>query len=522
MKRLIIFKLFSVILITFCIFSCDERGLEVTPNNIYTQDNFWKNKEEFDAALNGCYESLTHGMYSMGGEGNLFTENFTPNAWDGGQVATMVNGTLSPGNYSLMKTRWRDAYGGIGRTNRFLDKIGSTDFDITQEEKDVMEGQAFFLRALFYYNLVFYYGGVPLILHTPDLEEQKDIPRSSVDEVVNQMLIDLENADQKLPISYTNSGDLGRATKGAALALKARILLFWASPLFNPDGDLNRWAKAAKAAKDVIDIAPTAGYVLFPDYRGLFSLEHEHNEEVIFNVEYTNPRQQNNMDKINNQQNISPTLNLVNSYYMKDGKSIKNSSLYDPAHPFDNRDPRLKQTIVTPGSMFKGTEVTVSSLYQSGFKFKKYTTYKDLIAPPSGYDFKNGLNRIVLRYGNILLIYAEAKNEVSGPDISVYDALNSIRDRAGMSHINSGLSKSQMRKVIHHERRSEFAFEGLYYMDIRRWKIAEDVGSQPIYGLDKDGERLLMKRNFLENNYLWPIPSIVIQRNPALEQNPGY
>jgi hypothetical protein len=393
---------------------------------------------------------------------------------------------------------------------------------VDPEVKKRMEGQALFLRALFYYNLVFYYGGVPLILKTPNLEKQKDISRSSVDEVVDQMIDDLDNATNKLPISYSSSDDIGRATKGAALALKARTLLFWASPLFNPDNDINRWEKAAKAAKEVMDIAPDAGYSLFPNFRELFMLDHEHNKEVIFDVEYSSPRQENNMDKINNQQNISPTLDLVNSYYMIDGKSIQNSPLYDPDKPFANRDPRLKQTIVIPGSMFQGKIAKVEDFYQSGFKFKKYTTYKDSVPPPAGYSYFNSLNRIVLRYGGVLLMYAEAENEASGPNTSVYKALNQVRDRAGMPHITEGLSKSQMRKVIHHERRIELAFEGLYYMDIRRWKIAEQVGSKPIYGWSENGKRLLMKRKFSEKNYLWPIPGIEKQRNPALEQNPGY
>ena len=229
--------------------------------------------------------------------------------------------------------------------------------------------------------------------------------------------------------------------------------------------------KQHKPLKQVIDMDK---YSLFPDYRGLFMLENEGNSEVIFDVQYIVPEYPTSWDIIIELQlNVAPTLDLVNSYFMKDGKSIQESDLYDPAQPYENRDPRLLQTVVIPGYMYRGSIVSESKYFSTGYGFKKYATYKDDVAQPN--IINSEINFIVLRYADVLLMYAEAQNEAAGSDESVYNAINEIRQRAGMPEIPSGLSKEQMREVIRHERRIELAGEGLYYHDIRRWHTAEVV-----------------------------------------------
>lgn len=203
---------------------------------------------------------------------------------------------------------------------------------------------------------------------------------------------------------------------------------------------------------------------------------------------------------------------------MSDGLFVLESPLYDPSHPYENRDPRFHKTIVVPGYMYLGKIVPETKYFSTGFGFKKYTTYKDNAA--QSVILQSQINFIVLRYADILLMYAEAKNEATGADESVYTAINQVRTRAGMPAITPGLTKDQMREVIRHERRIEFAAEALYYQDILRWRTAETVMNSTV--LSRTGQ-LVQTRTFNPNrDYLWPIHEIVIQDNPALEQNPNY
>jgi hypothetical protein len=216
--------------------------------------------------------------------------------------------------------------------------------------------------------------------------------------------------------------------------------------------------------------------------------------------------------------NVAPTLDLVNSYLMKDGKSIQASPLYNPLTPYENRDPRLHQTIVIPGYMYRGSIVNNTKYFSTGYGYKKYTTYKDNVAQANiSY---SEINFIVLRYADILLMYAEAQNEAVGADITVYDAINKVRRRSGMPDISPGLTKEQMRDVIRLERRIELAGESLYYQDIRRWRTAEIVMNATV--LNSKGVVVQTRTFNPQRDYLWPIHSTTIQENPALVQNPGY
>jgi hypothetical protein len=402
--------------------------------------------------------------------------------------------------------RWRIAYKGIGRTNTFLDKIGGVTMD--EQLKSIMIGEAKFLRAFFYFNLVDFFGGVPLILEPPDADKQSNLPRDSKEKVVEQIIKDLDEASLVLPKA---ASEAGRATKGAALALESRVLLY-----------NGKWEQAANTAKEVMDLNV---YSLFPNYRQLFMLKNEHNSEVIFNIELLVPKYCSNYDQMAMQlSQLSPTKNIVDAYLMNDGKTITDSPLYDPNKPYENRDPRFFQTIACIGYKFNGSiiKATDGMVNCSGFTLKKYTYHEDETFTPLASPYSSEINPIVIRYAEVLLTYAEAQNEFNGPDVSVYSALNTIRKRpsVNMPEIIPGLTKDQMREVIRNERRIELAFEGLYYSDIRRWKTAEIIGNVPIYNY----QGIVIKyRSFnKERDYLWPIPYVQIQVNPSLEQNPGY
>lgn len=485
----------------FCFFySCSESFLDTVSTDTYNEDNWWQTESQAISSLNGCYAILRNGQ--LGGTSNMSLENISPNSYNMSGEIALATGTHTAGNWEDFLDKWDVNFMGIGRVNTLLDNIDRVVMDATLNQR--IKAEAYFLRAFFYFNLVNYFGGVPLILESPDFEEHGAMPRDTRQDVVNQVLTDINNAAAVLPVSYSGS-NIGRATKGAALALKARILLYE-----------NRWAEAAVAAKEVMDLNK---YSLFPDYRGLFKPENEGNNEVIFDIQFKAPDYPNSFDNmLEVQMNVAPTLDLVNSYLMSDGLTTAASPLYDPGNPYENRDPRLQKTIVFPGYMFRGGIVSTTKYFSTGFGFKKYTTYKDDVAQPNV--INSEINFIVLRYADVLLMYAEARNEATGVDESVYNALNEIRERADMPDIPEGLSKEQMREVIRHERRIELVAEGLYYNDIRRWRTAEIVMNASVQ--NSKGEVVQVRTFNKDRDYLWPIHEITRQENPALEQNPNY
>ncbi|SEA56294.1 Starch-binding associating with outer membrane [Arachidicoccus rhizosphaerae] len=505
--------------------SCSKSLLDTSPDNKYVEGNFWESEAAVDAALTGCYAVLTYsGMY--GGEATaLWEETASPNAYNYSNSMgfnAIAEGTQEASSEGIIPTRYQNCYAGIGRCNSFLAHAGEVPLDADDYAR--MRGEVYFLRALYYFNLENYYGGIPLILDPPDVSTQAELPRTDRVEVVNQILKDLDSASSLLPFKY-GSADQGRATKGAAMSLKARILLYEASPLLNTDNSKEKWQAAEDAAQAVIDAAPQAGYGLFGNYRSLFLPENENNKEVIFDVQFIYPDLGNSFDLIGRQYNTNaPLLGLAEAYEMDNGLAINNpNSGYDAGDPYKNRDPRLYATIVFPGDTFMGVPVTNTRFSITGYGMKKYTVYDKETASSDVSDLKGGqsyTNFIVLRYADILMMYAEARNEVSGPDDKVLSALNQIRNRAGMPEITGTYTQDSMRNIIHLERRIEFAGEALYYNDIRRWKTAETELNQKIYTYNHSA---IETRTFdPARDYWWPIPQVQKDLNPNLEQSAGY
>lgn len=504
--------------------ACNPDLLDTKPDGQYVESSFWTTPEAAMAGLTGCYTILRwDGVY--GNEATpLWEESASPNAYnytDAKGFNSIASGLQSASTGGVITNRWARCYGGIGRCNTFLVKVDEIP-DMDEELKTRMKAEAKFLRGLYYFMLQTYYGGVPLILDPPDIS-QADLPRNSREEVVAQVLKDMDEAAAVLPLEY-GASDRGRATKGAALGLKARVLLYEASPLFNTTGDPEKWKAAADAAQVVMDLAGEAGYDLFPDYRGLFLPENENNEEVLFDVQYIYPDGGNSFDLIGRQYNTNaPTLDLVYAYEMEDGTPFDSQNETHTANLYENRDPRFYATVVFPGDIFMGEEVSKNRFAITGYGMEKYTIYTEEVPPEDKADLKGGqseTNYIVVRYADILMIYAEAKNEYSGPDATVYEALNRVRTRAGMPEILPGHNQAQLREIIRHERRIEFAGEGYYYNDIRRWKTAEIVLNAPVHSY-KNSE--LEVRTFNPaRDYWWPIPQVELDLNPNLDQNAGY
>jgi starch-binding outer membrane protein, SusD/RagB family len=511
---------------------CNTSLLDTKPNDRFQESTYWSSPAAANAGLVGCYSILRNdGMYGGKGSNNataLWDETLSPNAWNYSNSNSFNSVAMGEHNAStggIVTARWGDSYGGIGRCNTFLGKIDQVP-DMSATEVTRMKGEAYFLRALYYFTLATYYGAAPLILTPPNEETDGDLPRTPREQVIAQVLADLESAISSLPPKYNSNADKGRATKGAAMALKARVLLYEASPLMNKGvNDPAKWKAAADAAKAVITDAGTFGYKLYPNYRAMFLPQNENNSEVIFDVQYIFPLQGSSFDLICRQYNTNaPLQDLVDAYLMKNGLPISNpASGYDPAKQWDNRDPRMYATFTYPGDTYMGSVVAANRFSFTGYGMKKFSIYDKEKAPADKESLVGGqseTNFIVLRYADILLMYAESQNEAAGPDATVYAAVDSIRSRAGMPLITPGLTQAQMRDVIRLERRIELAGEGLYYNDIRRWKTAETVMNTDIYNYKR--ERQATRSFDPKRDYWWPIPTGERDLNPNLEQNPFY
>ncbi len=205
---------------------------------------------------------------------------------------------------------------------------------------------------------------------------------------------------------------------------------------------------------------------------------------------------------------------------MTDGKTILESPLFDPSKPYENRDPRLLYSITCIGYPYNGKLVTKEDVMTTGFGMKKYTSYEDEATIPLVE--RSAFNTILIRFAEVLLTYAEARNEASGPDESVYNAINQVRKRPGvnMPEVLSGLSKEQMRDVIRRERRVELALEGLYYSDALRWKTIEKENNGAMH--NSNNVEIVIRSFNPSRDYLWPIPYNQIIQNPNLRQNPNW
>src|SRR5690606_19531235 len=312
------------------------------------------------------------------------------------------------------------------------------------------------------------WGGVPLMLNAIAITDNYHIPRATADEVVSFIVNELDQAAQLLPIEHT-AAHKGRVTKGAALALKSRVLLYYASQLHNRQQDRQRWKDAAEAAKAVIDLGY---YQLHPDYKGLFHTRNS--KEIIFQntSNYTDFTLQTFVPSLGGQVGITPLQNLVDAYEMNNGElpfldenpgispTINPASGYDPSNPYVNRDPRFYMSILYNGSTWRQESVnTYQGAPQDGIGggFNNTTTgyYLAKLVDQNASripTIQNGTYYwIYFRYAEVLLNYAEALNEaLSSPNTEIYNAINSVRSRPGveMPPLPAGLSKADMRKRI--------------------------------------------------------------------------
>jgi hypothetical protein len=507
--------------------NCQKDLLETVPNDRISTGIFWKTDQDATLGANAVYIYLTENA-------NHYL------SWDGMSDIGYTHSPQSPesfilqGQFDALNGRvsddWDKGFAGIHAANSFLanvDKVETKNPALISR----LKGEVRTLRAYFYIRLAFLFGDVPLVTTEISLDESKNLTRTPVAQIWDFIEQELTESADLLPVKQT---DIGRITKGAALGLKARAMLY-----------AGRYQDAADAAQAVMDLNT---YHLYPSYKNLFSYPAENNSEVILDIQFIKDTYSNNAfatlaPKSNNGNSIYvPTKNLVDAYEMSNGDSIGDpASGFDPHNPYVDRDPRLKYSVFVPGdslpngSIFnpKPDSQTGDAVYSTfvvsptGFNMRKYVNKDDLSAPGNC-----GINLILMRYAEVLLTYAEAKTELNQVDASVYDAVNQVRQRpdVNMPAIATGKTQEEMRTIIRHERMVELAFEGLRYFDILRWRIAENVMPGKVYGMtyeDNNGDLQTVEVTgwtnlFSSRNYLWPIPQNELDLNPGLGQNTGW
>jgi len=512
-------KLLVVLSIFLGVTGCTKTFLNATPSDQVSDANFWQSDADAKAGVTAIYDQMQHNYQIYGFLPE--TEGITPNAWIwSGYLngySAIAEGNLLATTTTPVADKWKQLYNGIYKSNLALEKIPAIRMD--EALKNRLMAEAKFLRALFYYILADYYGGVPILRNT--LKLGAVLPgRDSLSDVLHFVTSECDSAALYLPAAY-GASDIGRATLGAAWALKARTFLLD-----------KQYDKAAAAAMVVRNLGK---YTLYTDYEKMFTtVAAENNAEVIFDVQYAAPGlgEGSPLDGLmaplssysKGWDQIFPTQDLVDAYEMKStGLPITDpASGYDPAHPYDNRDPRMDYTLVRPGASWRGIPYSNLAIGTGGANYLGYLPRKHVLTV-DGFNWGDSpLNFIVFRYADVLLMYAEAQNEAVGPDASVYAAIDSVRNRAGvnMPAVAAGKSQSEMRDIIRHERRIELAFEGTYYSDIRRWGIAKSLMDGRVIK-NISGQQLDVW-HFTDALYLWPIPQTEIDLNPKLTQNKGY
>lgn len=492
MKKIIVFYFPFLLLLTS---SCQKDFLDKNPLDQISNETFWKDEKDAQTALIGVYSRLQATHYAQFRYVSDCLTDDCHNYQNEAQSLTISQGNLFSTTDGIVSSMYSQSYAGISACNIFLQNISKV--EITQAVKERYIAEVKFLRAWFYFNLEQFYGDVVIYSAPPTIESSK-IKQSSRREVLNFIHKDLDDAIANLP----NNSYTGRIVKNSALALKAKVYL-----------SDNKWNEAATTANLVILSGKTQ---LFNDYSKLFITSGQNSEpsEILFSSRFLNP------DNFHSYQIFvawysgpNPRKELIRDYESKDGLPITQSPLYNPNNPYLNRDPRLLQSIQVKPWTINGNVIQQETTI-TGFRIQKGI---DSTLGPIGYETRSDNDIIHLRYADVLLMYAEAKNEESGPNQSVYDAVNMVRARSGMPALVGGLTQNAMRDKIRHERRIELTFEGHRYFDLKRWKnIAQVLATVDEPGLGVGGLK------FLPHHYSWPFPQTEIDVNPMLDQKAGY
>lgn len=564
MKR--IYFIIPALAISALAVSCSD-FLERAPGDNMTKEELFSKIETAERYLDNAYvylpdfqcntEDLT-GRYKLGGAtdeiGFQQASGYPASPFD-------INlGSWNPTQMPLARN-WSDFYGCIRRCNMFIENYDLIPEDMSaggaSNRKERLLGEAYGLRGYYYFLLFKQWGGIPIINSVMDpgnVESLKGIKRASAEETVNQILSDMDEAISHLPEKHDDA-NFGRFTSVVATVVKSQVKLYWASRYWNRDNDLSRWEDAAEACREALKVAENAGYILAPTYSEMFNKaaiasefiwtkNSEHYECYWWDV-YAMPLGYNayNVD--------GPLQEMVDDFEMKatgeipvlgynaDNTQIVNpASGYDPLHPWEGRDDRFYSCILYNGAMLQGRPIDISengkdninigSIIRTNYFTRKYLDENHNLVTHASWTYRRFA---IMRTSELYLNYAEALTELGGAsNISrATELVNTIRRRAKCAvEIPSGLTQEQLRTRVRQERRMELAFENHRFWDVRRWMIAEEVDNRTVHrvAVDKDGKityPVFQKRVFdPQRHYLFPIPQTEIDKNRALEQNPGW
>lgn len=536
--------------------------LDIDESTGATKESVFESVERSKSFLTQVYSYLPSDFNAVDGTSRSCATDDAEYVRDISLIRMMNDGSWSKLN--TIDSQWDTYYSAIRSANQFLENYDLKALDFYQYKvnppyEDVKaqfinyQYEARFLRAFYHFELAKRYGDIPLVREVLTEEEANTVSRTPFQEVIRFIADECDTVAQYLPVSYLNmpgAQETGRATKGAAMALKARALLYAASILHNPDNDPGKWKEAAEAALALIDSAEIKGWYSLPanyfDYNVLASKElilesreakSNYFERANFPVGYEGGNT-----------GICPSQNLVDAFEMTKASGGGEFSWNNPVHraaPYANRDQRLARTVLVDGALLRGVAVQsyiggkngvpVREATKTGYYLRKFLVEAVSLSPANTTTADHFWP--IFRYAEVLLNYAEAMNEAFPGNSQHTDAiftrsaewaLNKVRSRALITEV-SGLNYTDFQKQVRNERRVELAFEDHRFWDIRRWKIGDEATT--IYGtkieLTDTGKaytpnQVVSNRSWNDRMYLYPIPANENYINPKLGQNPDW
>lgn len=476
-----IMKMAFSILFAFMLLSSCKKFIDLLPISTISVETLYKTNKDFQDAVTGCYSTLQSQYQNFWMFGDVRGDD-SADELNKGTPGGIDNFYISNDDATLRST-WRNYYNVIFSANIMLQKIQNAD-PVLVPDRDRYIGEAKFIRALAYFDLVRIFGDVPLITSPITISDSYKTPREKVQKVYDEVIIkDLLDAEAKLPASYTGL-DVGRATSGAAKSILGRVYL-----------TIKDFANAETKLKEVT----TMGYKLLPNYNDLFDYtKNEHHSEYIFDIEYEQKISEGNSFNNNFMPNSAA---MIANYGMTGIGSDYNSPTDKLRAAFTDADKRKDVTVGVKGGFFDKNGIFVPFFLVNSQSYTK----KYIVSSTSG---DCPANWKVIRYADVLLMYAEALNE-NNKTIEALVYLNEIRSRAGITTY-SNLTQQETRDMIALERRLELSFEGVRWFDLVRTGKALDA-------LQPNGMQTYMT--------IFPIPLVEIQlvNDPSiLPQNPGY
>lgn len=556
MKKLILLlPALTILLLAGCKKNVEEGPLENLDED-YIFDPVDANGNYAEQFLSDIYAQMPTGY-------NRINNNFLDAATDdavpsqnGSTIDQLITGRLDP--FLNPEDALPKYYTGIRKVNVFLAKIDRV--PKLEETRNYWKNEARFLRAIFYFELVKRYGGVPLMGDKiPTLQDDLSYKRNSYEECISYIVSELDAIKDLVRPDPVPDADWGRISKGIVLSLKSRVLLYAASQLYNGGNigvtaeqklvagyaayDVERWRAAARAADDVMK---TGTYALEPANKYMDIFLARRNKEIILNYlrGVTNDVEQNNgpvgYTRFDARGYTSPSQDLAEAFLMTNGKPVTDlTSGYNPNKPTDKRDTRFGVVFFVNDSRWfkRNVETFEGGLDKPGGNaVQTKTSYylrKFLYNANEASSYGTQAHNFpIMRYSEILLNFAEATNEADGPTPEARTALTQVRARGGLPAVSATITKDQFREMVRAERRVELCFEEHRYWDLRRWKIAETVLNKNIRGQkitkNADGtytyeEVVAGKISFaFPRAYLYPIMQNELYRNRNLIQNPGW